>query len=79
MNRKITKVYFWTNGMVTVFDQFGEQMPDYQGRREEVIEKIFRDAPPNVQCEINAEWFPGQMEQLKETKNKENGNGNQTP
>lgn len=37
---KITNVYSFTNGMTMVFDQFGQQMPDYQGRTEEVVPKI---------------------------------------
>lgn len=36
----ITHVYRWQNGMVMVFDQFGEQMPEYQGLYEDVVEKI---------------------------------------
>ena len=38
--RKITKVYNWANGMTMVFDQFGEQMPEFQGPTEEVMPKI---------------------------------------
>lgn len=38
--RQITNVYLFQNGMVMTFDQFGEQMPDYQGRAEEVMPKI---------------------------------------
>ena len=32
-------------GMVIVFDEHGEQLPDYQGDYQEVKEKILRDAP----------------------------------
>jgi len=38
--RRITKVYLWQNGIVMVFDQFGEQMAEYQGPVEEVEDKI---------------------------------------
>ena len=38
--RYITNVYLWQNGMVMVFDQFGEQMAEYQGPVEEVKDKI---------------------------------------
>jgi hypothetical protein len=31
--------------MVMVFDHAGQQMPEYQGRWEDVEEKIRRDAP----------------------------------
>lgn len=37
---KITKVYHFNNNMMMVFDQHGNQMPDYQGPYEQVIEKI---------------------------------------
>lgn len=36
----ITDVYVWQNGMVTTFDQFGQQMPQFQGPKEEVLLKI---------------------------------------
>lgn len=38
--RIITNVYVFPNGMVMVFDQHGKQMPDYQGRSDEVIPRI---------------------------------------
>ena len=44
----ITAVYVFANGMAMVFDQFGHQMPDYQGVWEEVKEKVMRDKPANV-------------------------------
>jgi hypothetical protein len=43
---KITHVYTFPNGMVIVFDQFGKQMPEYQGRVEEVIPKIIEAGFP---------------------------------
>ena len=36
------------NGMVMVFDKKGEQIPEYQGRYEEVKESILKDAPPDT-------------------------------
>jgi hypothetical protein len=33
------------NNMVVVFDAKGEQIPDYQGRYEDVKERVLRDAP----------------------------------
>jgi hypothetical protein len=36
----ITKVFLFPNGMVMVFDQYGEQMPEYQGHYRDVHEKI---------------------------------------
>ena len=35
-------------GMVIVFGEDGEQMPEYQGEYDEVKEKILRDAPPDA-------------------------------
>lgn len=37
---KITSVYTFANGMCMVFDQYGEQMPEFQGRTEEMRPKI---------------------------------------
>lgn len=37
---KITNCYVFGNGMVMTFDQYGQQMPDYQGHRDEVWTKI---------------------------------------
>lgn len=37
---KIAKVIHWQNDMVMCFDQYGEQMPEYQGPIEEVEAKI---------------------------------------
>ena len=36
------------NNMVMVFDEKGEQIPEYQGQYEEVKESILKDAPPNA-------------------------------
>jgi hypothetical protein len=36
------------NDMVIVFDENDEQIPEYQGRYEEVKERILQDAPPQV-------------------------------
>ncbi len=36
------------NNMVMVFDENGEQIPEYQGQYEEVNERILRDAPPRA-------------------------------
>jgi len=37
---RITNVYSFTNGMTMVFDQFGKQMPQYQGYTHEVMPLI---------------------------------------
>jgi hypothetical protein len=36
------------NGMVLVFDEAGEQIPEYQGRYHEVKPRILKDAPPGT-------------------------------
>jgi hypothetical protein len=46
MTKKIlTNSYRFQNGIVMAFDQNGEQMPEYQGRFEDVRDKITRDFP----------------------------------
>lgn len=44
MKREIAKVYHWQNGMVMAFDERGAALDDYQGRYEEMKEKILRDS-----------------------------------
>jgi len=48
-NRRVIKTVIksW-NGMVLVFDNKGEQMPEYQGRCEAVKGSILKDAPPEA-------------------------------
>ena len=36
------------NNIVIVFDEMGEQIPEYQGQYEEVKEGILKDAPPDT-------------------------------
>lgn len=36
----ITSVYSFSNGMLAVFDQYGQQMPDYQGPAAEYLPKV---------------------------------------
>lgn len=38
--KRIKTVIAFPNGMVAVCDQFGEQMPEYQGERNEMLPKI---------------------------------------
>ncbi len=40
--------------MVLVFDEEGEQIPEYQGDYEEVKENILRDSPSTA---VFAHWF----------------------
>ncbi len=34
--------------MVIVFDENGEQIPEYQGQYEEIKERVLKDAPPEA-------------------------------
>ncbi len=36
------------NGMVLVFDDRGEQLPEYQGQYEQVRLRLLKDAPPSA-------------------------------
>jgi len=49
------------DGMVIVFDKMGEQIPEYQGRYEEVKPLILRDSPP----EARFGYFPNGGQELK--------------
>jgi hypothetical protein len=42
------------NDMVVVFDEDDEQIPEYQGRYEEVKERILREASPEA---VFGHWF----------------------
>jgi len=42
------------NDLVIVFDEDDEQIPQYQGRYEEVKERILKDAPPEA---VFGHWF----------------------
>jgi hypothetical protein len=44
----IKNVYVWDNQMVMVFDEKGQQLPDYQGPIDEVWEKIEADKSPET-------------------------------
>ena len=37
-----------SNNMVIVFDENGEQIPEYQGQYEEIKERVLKDAPPEA-------------------------------
>jgi hypothetical protein len=44
----IKTVIRFQNNMVMVFDEEGEQIPEYQGQYEEVKESILKDAPKDT-------------------------------
>lgn len=52
----IKKVYYFVNNMVAVTDQFGKQIPKYQGPYHEVHDQILKDAPAET------EFFGGRWE-----------------
>jgi len=54
--RRIKNAYLWQNGMVMTFDQFGEQMPEYQGTQDEVWYKVLQDAPPDAIIQGGCRW-----------------------
>lgn len=54
----INKVIFWSNGMVMVFDENGQQLPDYQGKTGENLSKILKDAPPSCKFQ-EGNWNQG--------------------
>jgi hypothetical protein len=64
--RRIKRVIVWQNGLTMVFDQYGEQMPEYQGRLDE-IEETLAAAFPRERWEYG-NWQSGvivQHEQLE--------------
>lgn len=50
-----THIIHWQNDMLMTFDQFGEQMPEYQGVYEETINKI----PPEYHHLIERQQWSG--------------------
>ncbi len=55
----IKSVYRIKNDTVMVFDAEGEQVPEYQGRYEDVKESILREAPSDA---VLSHWFDNTME-----------------
>lgn len=60
----IKEVIKWQNGGVMVFNHVGQQIPIYQGKYEEVKEKILRDAPPQAKF-FYGDW-PERVEVARE-------------
>jgi hypothetical protein len=50
----IKTVIRMSNNMVMVFDDKGEQIPEYQGQYDDVREKILADVPAEV---VFKHWF----------------------
>ena len=49
--RVLTRVMCWENGMVMAFDQLGEQMPEFQGMKGDVMNKIYDAATKDTVIE----------------------------
>ena len=45
----IKTVFKFSNGMVAVCDENGEQLSEYQGHYDKVKDKILADAPPDAE------------------------------
>lgn len=54
----IAKVILWKNGVVMVFDELGQQMPEYQGTVSDVATKIMLDSTPRTEFYRGA-WNDG--------------------
>ncbi len=50
----ITKIIRLKNDMVMVFDENGEELPEYQGRYDDVRDRIVADAPTGA---VFNHWF----------------------
>jgi len=61
----IKQIIQFSNGMVMVFDENGEQMPEYQGRRSEAIKKLSGTLLNNVEFSIGS-WNSGTIPINKE-------------
>lgn len=45
MMSEVVNAYVFQNGMVMAFDARGQQVPEYQGPRDEAVPKLQRDFP----------------------------------
>jgi len=61
ITKMIKTVIRCSNDMVIVFDEKGEQIPEYQGQYDEVGAKILREAPPKA----TFGYFPDYERELK--------------
>ena len=52
----IANIIRWKNGNVMVFDQNGDQIPEYQGQWKDVKHKIVEDMPDAVEIVGPKEW-----------------------
>jgi hypothetical protein len=59
----IGQVVYWMNGMVTVRDERGRPLPDYQGRIDEVKELILQDATDATAFKLGS-WATQHIENI---------------
>lgn len=57
MSSKISLVLRFPNDMVAVFNERGEQVPEYQGRYGDVRDKVLSDAPKGCRFETFRSGF----------------------
>ena len=55
----------FSNGMVMAFDEKGKQLPEYQGKYEEVKDKVLAEATPRTRF-FRAVWMVSSDEIPKE-------------
>lgn len=61
----IKEVYHWSNNNVMVFDEKGNQMPDFQGNYLEVRDKILATVLPSTKF-YRADWGSNKKEISRE-------------
>lgn len=59
----IKKVYLWTNGAVTVFDENGEQVERYQGMHAQVADLVLCNDTPETEYYLNS-WQEAGMKKI---------------
>jgi len=61
----IDRVILWSNGTVMVFDEHGKQLPEYQGRRKEAIQKLMDADISDTTFQIGS-WNQGTLPMTRE-------------
>ena len=54
---KITNVYCFTNGMTMTFDEYGQQMPEFQGWTDDVL-PVIKASGYVGPIHANVQWKP---------------------
>lgn len=62
---KITQVTLWSNGMLMVFGDDGQQVPEYQGRAIEHLAPLLAAAPETCRWQIG-DWRNGVVDTTRE-------------